>query len=106
THAVVMDDGRAVAAGTVAELGERARTLVVEVDDRERAAALLSSRLGSDRVALEGAGVAVALDDPAEAADVVAALVGGGLRVASAARRGRLEDVFLQLTGHGAEAGR
>ena len=106
THAVVMDAGRAVAAGTVAELGERARTLVVEVDDRERAAALLSSRLGSDRVALEGAGVAVALDDPAEAADVVAALVGGGLRVASAARRGRLEDVFLQLTGHGAEAGR
>ena len=105
THAVVMDAGRAVAAGTVAELGERARTLVVEVDDRDRAARLLGDRYGADRVALEGAGVAVALADPGEAADVVAALVGDGFRVASAARRGRLEDVFLQLTGHGAGGG-
>ena len=105
THAVVMDAGRAVAAASVAELGERARTLVVEVDDRDRAASLLASRLGADRVALEGAGVAVALTDPGEAPDVVAALVAGGLRVASAARRGRLEDVFLQLTGHGGDRG-
>jgi ABC-2 type transport system ATP-binding protein len=100
THAVVMDAGRAVAAGTVAELGERARTLVVEVDDRDRAGALLGARYGTDRVELEGAGLAVALADPAEAADVVAALVAGGLRVTSASRRGRLEDVFLELTGH------
>jgi len=50
-------------------------------------------------VALEGAGVVVTLDDPARAADVVATLVGAGLRVTTASRRGRLEDAFLQLTG-------
>jgi ABC-2 type transport system ATP-binding protein len=99
THAVVMARGRVVAAGPVAELGERARTLVVEVDDRDRAAAVLTALLGADRVALEGAGVAVRLAEPGEAADVVAALVAAGLRVAAATRRGRLEDAFLQLTG-------
>jgi len=104
THAVVMARGRVVAAGPVAELGERARTLVVEVDDRDRAAAVLAARLGADRVALEGAGVAVLLADPGEAPDVVAALVAAGLRVAAATRRGRLEDAFLQLTGPSAAA--
>jgi hypothetical protein len=83
----------------VSEIGARGRTLVVEVDDRERARMHLATLDGVLDVALEGAGVVVTLDDPARAADVVATLVGAGLRVTTASRRGRLEDAFLQLTG-------
>ena len=101
THAVVVLGGTVVAAGPVSELGARGRTLVVEVDDRERARTLLTAVDGVLDVALEGAGVVVTLADPARAADVVATLVGAGLRVTTASRRGRLEDAFLQLTGAG-----
>jgi ABC-2 type transport system ATP-binding protein len=99
THAVVVLGGRVVAAGPVSEIGERARTLVVEVDDRRRAQLLLAEMFGAQMVALEGSGLVVSLDDPGRAADVVAALVGAGLRVHAASPRGRLEDAFLQLTG-------
>ena len=99
THAVVVLGGKVVAAGPVSEIGARGRTLVVEVDDRERARMLVATLDGVLDVALEGAGVVVTLDDPARAADVVATLVGAGLRVTTASRRGRLEDAFLQLTG-------
>jgi ABC-2 type transport system ATP-binding protein len=99
THAVVVLGGRVIAAGPVAELGERAHTLVLEVDQRARAETLLAEQYGSERVALEGAGLVVTLADPNEAADVVALLVGAGVRVQAASPRGRLEDTFLQLTG-------
>ena len=99
THAVVVLAGRVVAAGPVSELGARGRTLVVEVDDRERARELLSEELGADHVALEGSGLVVTLDEPGRSADVVALLVTAGIRVTTASRRGRLEDAFLQLTG-------
>jgi len=98
THAVVVLGGRVVAAGPVSELGARGRTLVVEVDDRPRALEVLAAKLGPDRVGLEGAGLVVTLAEPSESADVIAALVGAGLRVTTASRRGRLEDAFLQLT--------
>ena len=101
THAVVVLAGRVVAAGPVSELGARGRTLVVEVDDRARARAVLAGVAGVADVALEGAGIIVTLDDPVRSADVVATLVGAGLRVTTASRRGRLEDAFLQLTGAG-----
>ena len=107
THAVVVLAGRVVAAGPVSEIGARGRTLVVEVDDRDRARAVLADVDGVVEVALEGAGVIVTLDDPARSSGVIAALVGAGLRVTTASRRGALEDAFLQLTGAGvgAEAG-
>jgi ABC-2 type transport system ATP-binding protein len=99
THAVVMLGGRIVAAGPVSELGERARSLVLEVDDRARAQAALATMFDEGRIAMEGAGLVVSLDDPTQAADVVALLVGVGVRVTAASPRGRLEDAFLQLTG-------
>ena len=99
THAVVVLGGRIVASGPVSELGARGRTLIIEVDDRERAQVLLSAELGADNVALEGSGLVVTLDRPGRSADVIALLVGAGLRVATASRRGGLEDAFLQLTG-------
>ena len=104
THAVVVLGGKVVAYGPVSELGARGRTLVVEVDDRDRARVVLAGVAGVEDVALEGAGLAVTLDDPGRSADVVAALVAAGLRVTTASRRGRLEDAFLQLTGADAEA--
>ncbi len=99
THAVVVLGGRIVASGPVSELGARGRTLIIEVDDRERAQVLLSAELGADNVALEGSGLVVTLDRPGRSADVIALLVGAGLRVTTASRRGGLEDAFLQLTG-------
>jgi ABC-2 type transport system ATP-binding protein len=99
THAVVVLGGRIVAAGPVSELGARGRTLIIEVDDRARAQVLLQAELGPDNVALEGSGLVVTLDEPGRSADVIALLVGAGLRVTTASRRGRLEDAFLQLTG-------
>jgi ABC-2 type transport system ATP-binding protein len=105
THAVVVLGGRVVAAGPVSEIGARGRTLVVEVDDRDRAREVLADVEGVSDVALEGAGVVVTLDDPARSASVVAALVGAGLDVITASRRGALEDAFLQLTGSGTTAG-
>ena len=77
----------------------RGRTLLIEVDDRERAQLLLSAEFGADNVALEGSGLVVTLDRPGRSADVIALLVGAGLRVTTASRRGGLEDAFLQLTG-------
>ena len=59
----------------------------------------LSAELGADNVALEGSGLVVTLDRPGRSADVIALLVGAGLRVTTASRRGGLEDAFLQLTG-------
>ena len=99
THAVVVLGGRVVAAGPVSELGARGRTLVIEVDDRTRALAVLATEFGADRVALEGSGLIITLDEPGQSANVIALLVGVGLRVVTATRRGRLEDAFLQLTG-------
>jgi ABC-2 type transport system ATP-binding protein len=99
THAVVVLGGRVVAAGPVSEIGARGRTLVIEVDDRPRALEVLQALLGEERVGLEGSGVVVTLAGPAESADVIAMLVGAGLRVITASRRGQLEDAFLQLTG-------
>jgi ABC-2 type transport system ATP-binding protein len=98
THAVVVLGGRVVAAGPVSELGDSSRSLVVEIDDRSRAVTLLSDALGADRVALEGSGLVVTLDTPDESARIVTLLVTAGLEVRTATRRGRLEDVFLQLT--------
>lgn len=99
THAVVVLRGRVVAAGPVSELGARGRTLLVEVDDRSSAMALLVARLGAERVTLEGSGLVVTLEAPEESAEVVAALVSAGIAVRTATRRGQLEDAFLQLTG-------
>jgi ABC-2 type transport system ATP-binding protein len=99
THAVVVLGGKVIAAGPVSELGERARSLVLEVDDRARARTLLAATYDGATVALEGSGLVMTLERPSQAADVVALLVGAGIRVNAASPRGTLEDAFLQLTG-------
>lgn len=98
THAAVLNAGKVVAAGSVAELVGGSHTLVVKTDDPARAKTVVATLVDPAAVRLEGAGLIIDLDgvDPAT---VVTALVDAGIRVSSAAPRGRLEDAFLALTG-------
>jgi ABC-2 type transport system ATP-binding protein len=98
THAAVLNAGKVVAAGPVAELVGGSHTLVVQTDDVRRARDVATAIVGRTAVRPQGDGLIIQLDgvDPA---DVVTALVNAGVGVSSAAPRGRLEDVFLELTG-------
>ena len=70
--------------------------MVFGVDDTDAAVAVL--RELADDIEITEAGVQADLGDR-PAAEVVAALVGAGVAVNSAAPRNRLEDVFLALIG-------
>jgi ABC-2 type transport system ATP-binding protein len=102
----ILQQGRLQAEGTVDELmsqGVGASATVVDVSTRDRAALeALVERL--DGVELRGDGphgsVQLRLGAGREVADLVADLVGGGVRVdAVVPQRRSLEDVFLELTG-------
>jgi ABC-2 type transport system ATP-binding protein len=98
THAVVMDRGRLAAYGTVAELTQSAVSAYVEVDDPDRAVAVLRALPGVTEAVPDGAGLSVRLDG-AERWQVVDALVRAGIRVATVTARHQLEDAFLGLLG-------
>ena len=98
THVAVMQRGRLRATGSVDDLVGADRTVVIEVDDRRRAREVLATSLPEDRIAVQGTGLVVDLGD-LETADLVAWLVAVGIRVQAVTPRGRLEDVFLSLTG-------
>jgi ABC-2 type transport system ATP-binding protein len=93
---VVMDRGRVVRIGTVAELTRAAASMYLEVDDIPRARVVLAAHVGVRTVAAEGAGLAVELDGISRA-DVVRTLVEQGFAVDTVTSRHRLEDVFLGL---------
>ncbi|MFE4858082.1 ABC transporter ATP-binding protein [Streptomyces sp. NPDC056670] len=104
SHAAVMNQGRLVVQGEVAELAASARgRLVVTTPDTGAAARLLKERgiadvtvAGEDRVTSE-----LPADD-VELADLNAELVRAGVRVRGfAAERASLEDAFVALTGEG-----
>ncbi|GAA3723187.1 hypothetical protein GCM10022205_03850 [Spinactinospora alkalitolerans] len=103
THVVVMDRGRRVAAGPVgAIVGEDTAILVGTPDpaaalDRVRAVTGVSAAEATDE------GLLVHLDGIA-VGDLVAELVGRGVRVDRVVPRRRLEDAFLSLIA-GAEEG-
>jgi ABC-2 type transport system ATP-binding protein len=108
----VVDDGRIIARGTADELksqvgGERIEVVVHLRDDIERAREVLGRHAGSD----------VTLDEHTRKMTVPAAtgaqglvqvvrdLDAAGIRIDDIGlRRPTLDDVFLSLTGHGAEA--
>ena len=96
THAAIMDRGRLVASGTVAELIGTSPTVYVEVDDVAAATRVLASVVGSGGVKAEGAGLVVDLDG-SRPADVAATLVGAGVGLLAMAPRRHLEEVFLGL---------
>ncbi|MFG2721535.1 ABC transporter ATP-binding protein [Streptomyces sp. NPDC048416] len=104
SHAAVLNQGRLVVQGEVAELAATARgRLAVTTPDTGAAARLLKER--------GIAGVTVADDDRVigelppegvELADINAELVRAGVRVRGfAAERASLEDAFVALTGEG-----
>ena len=96
THAVVMDKGRLVAAGEVAQLVQASTSAYVEVDDNAKAEQVIRALPGVRDVRAEHPGLAVDLDG-ARRSDVVAALVHAGVAVDTVQSRHRLEDAFLGL---------
>jgi ABC-2 type transport system ATP-binding protein len=97
THAAVMSAGKLVAEGTVSELMRATSTAYLEVDDVDRALAVLS-KLENVTAEREGKGLAVSLDG-LERSRLVAALVGAGVGVETIAPRHQLEDAYFEIIG-------
>ena len=98
SHAVVMDRGKLVAMGAVADLVQASTSAYFEVDDRDRAETVIRALPGVRGVRPEHPGLSVDLDG-ARRSDVVAALVHAGIAVDTVQSRHRLEDAFLGLLG-------
>ncbi len=96
SHLVVMNHGRLITSGTVSSLVGTAGSVYVEVDDRERARAVLDALAIVGKIASQGDGLVVDLRD-GRRSDVAAALFGAGLRVETIAPTQQLEDAFLEL---------
>jgi ABC-2 type transport system ATP-binding protein len=96
SHAVVMDKGHLVAAGSVSDLIGTAGTTYLEVDDNAVARRVLEALPIVRRVDDEPPGLAVTLTD-GRRSDLVAALVAAGVAVETVTARRRLEDAFLGL---------
>ncbi|MEJ2210885.1 MAG: ABC transporter ATP-binding protein [Anaerolineae bacterium] len=100
----IVERGRLVAAGPLAEIARQVRQgamLRLEIlSDPEQAQAILRDRPGVGRVhPLDGGLEVEFLGDEGAAADLLAALVAGGVRVTSFSQASSdLEDVFLRLT--------
>ena len=98
TDVIVMDRGRLVAQGTVAELVGRGGSTLFGVDDEEATVRLASAMPGVISAAKALDGVVMNLNGTPPA-DVVALLVGAGIKVDRVAPQRRLEEVFLTLVG-------
>jgi ABC-2 type transport system ATP-binding protein len=107
-RALVIDRGKLVAEGTLAELAAlgKSKTLVVELNDPEaRAAALLAEVAGIERVERAGQALRLRLQassPPGDVAEQVARLcveAGIGVRALTPGKAS-LEDVFAALTDH------
>jgi ABC-2 type transport system ATP-binding protein len=96
THAVVMDKGKLVAAGSVEALIGSAGSVYLEVDDPATARRVLEAIPGVKRVDDESPGIAVAIDG-IRRSDLVQALVQAGVAVETVTARRRLEEAFLGL---------
>jgi ABC-2 type transport system ATP-binding protein len=96
---VVLDRGKLIRAGTVADITAGSESAYLEVDDPYRAWELLGSLPGiRSTQAAPPKGIIVHLDG-ASRSDLVAALVGGGIRVETVMARRNLEEAFLAMTG-------
>jgi ABC-2 type transport system ATP-binding protein len=100
THAAVMDRGRLVANGTVAELVGRSGSIYFEVADRAAARSALAGAPGVTGIAEDPGGLVVTAD-AAGAPALVARLVQAGVGVHQVISRRRLEDAFIELLDEG-----
>jgi ABC-2 type transport system ATP-binding protein len=96
THAVVMDKGRLVAYGSVAELIGVSGSIYLEVDDVDSAQRVLQGLQTVTRVDAEPPGLTVNINGGSRA-ELVTALVHAGVGVETIMSRRRLEDAFLGL---------
>jgi ABC-2 type transport system ATP-binding protein len=96
THAVVMDKGKLVATGSVADLIGAGGTVYLEIDDVAAARRVLDGVPSVLRIDDEMPGLAVTIDG-GRRSELVAALVGAGIAVETVTARRRLEDAFLGL---------
>ena len=98
--AAIIDRGRVIAAGTIAELGADERhTILIGCNDPHSAHALLHGRPGIVGVELLPDGVRVRVNGRIDAAAINDLLVGEGVRVERLEpARQSLEERFLQLT--------
>jgi ABC-2 type transport system ATP-binding protein len=112
-HIAVIDGGRVIAEGTTDQLKSRVGgdLLALRVADRDRAAeaaaAIADLGSGAPQVVAESGEVSLPVREGASLlAEVVRRLDAAGLEISDLAlRRPTLDDVFLALTGHVAEAG-
>jgi ABC-2 type transport system ATP-binding protein len=96
SHVVVMNQGRRLAAGPVADIVGDGAALLVGTTEADRAVSVLRGLSGIDSVHRHADGVQVQPNGvPASA--VVAALVGAGIPVDRVGPSRRLEDAFLAL---------
>lgn len=99
SHVVVMDRGRLVTAGPTAELVSASDSSVyLEVDDGAAAERVLGGIRGVRGVQRDVTGLTVEVHGVARS-DLVAALVGAGVKVETVTARRQLEDAFLGLVG-------
>jgi ABC-type multidrug transport system, ATPase component len=102
SHVVVMDRGKLVATGTVAELVASGASAYVEVDDPVRARTVLTALSGVESVIDESPGLVISLAG-ATRPELVAALVTAGIGVQTVTSRHALEEAFLGLVGEETE---
>ncbi len=100
SHVVVMQDGRAIAAGRVDEITGTGSGLVIHTPDADLAYRELDSLPGIAAVERVDGGVLVHLDGMT-VSDVVVELVECGVRIERVAPNRRLEEAFLALIGEG-----
>ncbi len=98
SHVVVMNKGRLVSSGRVDDLIGTAGSVYVEVDDLQRARAVIAQMPNVSTVSVQGAGLVLDVNG-ARRSDVAAALVAAGLRLETIMPTQRLEDAFLDLLG-------
>ena len=96
TDVVVMNQGRLIASGTVADIIGATGSVYVEVDDRDRGSAVLTAQPGVRSVRRQGDGLLVEQTSGSRA-DLAVALVQAGLRLETIMATQRLEDAFLEL---------
>jgi ABC-2 type transport system ATP-binding protein len=105
----VVDLGKVIAEGTVAELKAQMGTTIIEVVLPDSSAAMASrdvlARIGATEVGEDGRTVALKVNDSSQAVfEVVRALDAARLAPETlSVREPTLDDVFLTLTGHHAE---
>jgi ABC-type multidrug transport system ATPase subunit len=103
THAVVMNNGALVTAGPLADLLGGADSYRIEVDDNDRAIAVLRAIPGVATVTAQGDDLEVTAPD-LQSRDLVSALVTAGVGVTSVNQASRsLEEAFLTMTEGGSE---